>query len=254
MATRLLPPFYQVVDANGRPRSGARLYTYAAGTSTPLATYSDAGLTIANTNPVIADAAGMFGDIFIDNIEYHIVLRDANDVTVEDADPVGLIVGGASRTLLYAGALTGGAVTVPLLGATLIEFTISGGGMDAAASVGLYPRAGASQVTFDLTRTAFGGAAAALSSQTGIGISGVVLTGTGTAHIEGTLSVPPPATSGRIYASAEWHHVSTGPTWISNQIKAASSASAFNIDTVVFAVIPPATLWTGGRLVVLAKN
>lgn len=90
MAIRLLPPFYQVVDANGRPVIGARLYTYESGTSTPMATYADAGLTIANTNPVPANAAGMFPDIFADeSLEYHLVLKDRHDVTITDADPVG---------------------------------------------------------------------------------------------------------------------------------------------------------------------
>lgn len=116
MSIRLLPPFYQVVDANGRPQSGARLYTYESGTSTPLATYADAGLTITNTNPVLANAAGMFPDIFADESrEYHIVLRDRHDVTITDADPVGAKFGWSdmpvypSRTaaLLFASKTNG---------------------------------------------------------------------------------------------------------------------------------------------------
>lgn len=46
------------VSQNGEPVSGAAVYTYAAGTLTPLATHTDAAGTIANTNPVICDSQG----------------------------------------------------------------------------------------------------------------------------------------------------------------------------------------------------
>lgn len=88
MATRYFPPRSDAFDANGDPISGAKLYFYEAGTSTPLATYSDAALTVANSNPVIADSAGRFGEIFLlDDVAYKAVLTDASDVTIWTADP-----------------------------------------------------------------------------------------------------------------------------------------------------------------------
>ena len=45
-------------DNAGDPLAGGRLYTYAAGTSTPLATYSDQAGAVPNTNPVVLDARG----------------------------------------------------------------------------------------------------------------------------------------------------------------------------------------------------
>ena len=48
----------QFFDNNGVPLAGGKLCTFAAGTTTPLATYSDAGLLSPNTNPVILDAGG----------------------------------------------------------------------------------------------------------------------------------------------------------------------------------------------------
>lgn len=43
---------------NGVPAEGYLLYTFASGTSTPLATYQDANLLSANTNPIVLDDQG----------------------------------------------------------------------------------------------------------------------------------------------------------------------------------------------------
>ena len=46
-------PKLQFLDANGAPLAGGLLYTYAAGTTTPLASYTDSTGVTANTNPVV---------------------------------------------------------------------------------------------------------------------------------------------------------------------------------------------------------
>ena len=46
-------PKLQFFDNNGNPLVGGKLYTYAAGTTTPLATYTDASSGTPNTNPII---------------------------------------------------------------------------------------------------------------------------------------------------------------------------------------------------------
>jgi hypothetical protein len=48
----------QFFDNNGIPLAGGLLYTYAAGTSTPLATYTTQQATILNSNPIVLDSAG----------------------------------------------------------------------------------------------------------------------------------------------------------------------------------------------------
>ena len=60
MATTSLspPPKLQFFDANGNPLVGGFLYTYAAGTTTPLATYTDSTGVSANTNPIVLDSRG----------------------------------------------------------------------------------------------------------------------------------------------------------------------------------------------------
>ena len=49
---------WQFFDSNGVPLSGGLLYTYAAGTTTPLATYTTSVGNIANANPIVLDSAG----------------------------------------------------------------------------------------------------------------------------------------------------------------------------------------------------
>jgi hypothetical protein len=51
-------PRLQFLDNIGKPVSGGRVCTYAAGSSTPLATYSDPELRSPNTNPLVLDSAG----------------------------------------------------------------------------------------------------------------------------------------------------------------------------------------------------
>lgn len=72
-------------DSNGNPLAGGRLYTYAAGTSTPLATYSDAAGLVPNANPVVLDARGE-ATVFWGSAAYKVVLKDAADVTVWTQD------------------------------------------------------------------------------------------------------------------------------------------------------------------------
>lgn len=74
------------ITATGIPLVGGRLYTYAAGTSTPKTTFSDATGLVPNTNPVILDARGE-ATIFWDGA-YKVVLRDASDAVISTVDGV----------------------------------------------------------------------------------------------------------------------------------------------------------------------
>ena len=49
---------WQFFDNDGIPLSGGLLYSYAAGTSTPLATYTSFSGSIQNSNPIVLDSAG----------------------------------------------------------------------------------------------------------------------------------------------------------------------------------------------------
>jgi hypothetical protein len=67
-------PEVQFLDQNGVPLSGAYLCTYAGGTSTPLATYTDSTAATPNTNPVVLDTYGR-ASVWVGPSLYKFVLR-----------------------------------------------------------------------------------------------------------------------------------------------------------------------------------
>ena len=48
----------QFFDNTGLPLNGGLIYTYQAGSTTPLATYTDVNGTVANSNPIVLDSSG----------------------------------------------------------------------------------------------------------------------------------------------------------------------------------------------------
>lgn len=80
MAVIYTPHFVQFFDDNGDPLSGGKLYTYAAGTTTPKATYTTQAASVENSNPVILDSEGR-AIIFIEG-SYKFKLTDSSDVPI----------------------------------------------------------------------------------------------------------------------------------------------------------------------------
>ena len=75
------PKFYEH-DENGAPLAGGFVYTYISGTTTPLATYTDAGGGTANTNPVVLDSAGRCNMWLLTDYEYKFVVTSATGTPV----------------------------------------------------------------------------------------------------------------------------------------------------------------------------
>lgn len=82
----------QFFDNNGNPLTGGKLYTYAAGTTTPQTSYTTSAGNVAHANPIVLDAAGRVpagGEIWLtDGVNYKFVLKDANDVLIATYDNV----------------------------------------------------------------------------------------------------------------------------------------------------------------------
>lgn len=78
------------IDENGDPMVGAKLYFYDSSTTTPQVVYSDASLSTAIDQPILADARGMFPAIFLSPTpgSYRQQLTDSNDVLIFDDDDV----------------------------------------------------------------------------------------------------------------------------------------------------------------------
>lgn len=81
----------QFFDNDGNVLSGGKIYTYAAGTTTPQATYFTGAGNIAHSNPIILDSAGRVpgGEIWLtDGSSYKIVIKDANDTLIGTYDNI----------------------------------------------------------------------------------------------------------------------------------------------------------------------
>lgn len=82
----------QFFDNNGNVLSGGKIYTYEAGTTTPLATYTSRTGNTAHTNPIVLDSAGRVpgGEIWNNYAKlYKFVLKTSADVTIATYDNVG---------------------------------------------------------------------------------------------------------------------------------------------------------------------
>lgn len=82
----------QFFDNNGNPLSGGKIYTYEAGTTTPLVTYTSSTGNTAHTNPIVLDSAGRVpsgGEIWNALQLYKFVLKTSADATLATYDNVG---------------------------------------------------------------------------------------------------------------------------------------------------------------------
>ena len=78
----------QFFDNNGVPLAGGLIYTYQAGSSTPLATYQDNAGTIANANPIVLDSAGRVpNEIWLLNgYSYKFIIQSASGTSLITLD------------------------------------------------------------------------------------------------------------------------------------------------------------------------
>lgn len=89
MAQRFYAPIPREFTNAGAVGSGWKLYFYTTLTTTPITTYSNVGLSSANTNPVVADSNGRFAEIFVSDFSVvKAVLKDSSDNTIWTVDPV----------------------------------------------------------------------------------------------------------------------------------------------------------------------
>jgi hypothetical protein len=89
MATTSLSPTpkLQFFDANGAPLAGGLLYTYEAGSTTPLATYTDSTGVSANTNPIVLDSRGE-ANVWLGTESYKLALYTSTNVLIWTVDNI----------------------------------------------------------------------------------------------------------------------------------------------------------------------
>jgi hypothetical protein len=81
----------QFFDNSGNVLTGGKIYTYAAGTTTPQATYTTVSGNTAHPNPIILDAAGRVpgGEVWLTaGVTYKFVLRTSTDVLIGTYDNI----------------------------------------------------------------------------------------------------------------------------------------------------------------------
>ena len=125
MAVLAPQPKAQFFDASGNPLVGGKVYTYAAGTTTPLETYTSELADNPNTNPVILDSRGECNLWFSTASSYKVVLESATDVlqwTVDNISTYGTLASQNSNNV----AITGGTITGVTITGTTITGNISG--------------------------------------------------------------------------------------------------------------------------------
>ena len=112
----------QFFTNTGAVLTGGKLYTYAAGTTTPVATYTSSNGATAWTNPVVLDAAGRVsgsGEIWLTGgMRYKFVLKDSNDVLIATYDNINAI--GSVVIISYTG--TGSQVAFSISGSVANVF------------------------------------------------------------------------------------------------------------------------------------
>ena len=93
MALTLTPSPFQQVLVDGEPQSGAKIYTYVAGTTTNQATYTTATGDVANANPIVADAQGRYVAYLSAGASYKFKITTSADVAIDTQDNVGSVPG-----------------------------------------------------------------------------------------------------------------------------------------------------------------
>lgn len=97
----------QFFDDSGVPLAGGLIYTYAAGGTTPLVTYTSSTGLVAHPNPIVLDSAGRINEIWIaEGTSYKFVLKSSTNVLIGSFDnlfpiaslPVSIANGGTGAT------------------------------------------------------------------------------------------------------------------------------------------------------------
>jgi len=246
----------QFFSNSGVPLAGGLLYTYAAGTTTPLATYTTAAGSTANSNPIVLNSAGRLdNEVWLTStLTYKFLLKDSGGVTIatyDDIPGIGSVSGLTSGTSILSGNGSGGFSNVVIgsnlsfVGGTL-SATTGGSGAGTVTSVALTAPAAFTVTGSPVTTTGtlaltYSGTPVPVSSG-GTGTSTLtansVVLGNGTSAVQ----LVAPGTAGNVL-------VSDGTTWASGPN--AGTTTALAVGTYCFAratSFPFGTIYPGNDI------
>lgn len=126
---QLIPnPILQFFDSNGIPLAGGKLFSYAAGTTTPQPTFTDATGSVQNPNPLILDSEGKC-EVWMNNSGYKFTLQDYLGVPQWTVDQVFLVPPGFIGTTQIA---DGSVTSVKIASQAIITALIADGAVTTA--------------------------------------------------------------------------------------------------------------------------
>lgn len=170
------PPKLQFFTAGGVPLSGGKLYSYAAGTTTPLTTYTSSSGNTANTNPVILDSRGE-ADVWFSSATYKLKLTSSTDVEIWTVDNLN----GPNQATLASLAASNGS--------SLVGYIQSGSGA-VATTVQARLRQYVSVIDFGADTSGVSSSSAAFTSANNLSNQVVITKGTYLLSTSVTFTVP----------------------------------------------------------------
>jgi len=217
MATLTLTPspYQSVFDTAGNPVVGALINTYLAGTTTPVATYTDSAGTVPNANPIVADSAGRYVAYLTPGVSYKFVITTSALVAIRTVDNILAVPGSASNLDIT------GTVGETVTDNQLVYLSDGSSGKTA----GQWFKA-------DSTNT--------YSSQTpelGIAPAGITSGNSGTIRLSGQLTNLSSLTVGALYYASTAGAITTTPSTIKRFVGQADTATS-----LVFSPDPPPPL------------
>jgi hypothetical protein len=131
IATLSPSPKMQFFTAAGVPLVGGKLFTYASGTTVPLATYTTSAATALNTNPIILDSRGE-ANVWFGPSRYTLLLKDSLDNLIWTVDGINstqgvqnpVIVATAGQTVFTVAEYGLGGYLMVFVNGLLKEFNV----------------------------------------------------------------------------------------------------------------------------------
>jgi hypothetical protein len=248
-------PRLQFFGNDGKPLVGGKLYTYAAGTTTLLATYIDWYGVTPNTNPIILDSRGE-ASVWLGTARYKFVLKDANDVEIYTQDNLIMSPGadGAGAYGTWPIDISGNAATATTASTAAYATTAGSagtvtGGYVQSVTAGTNITIGGTATNPVINAASAGGTVTSVSGSGSYGFSltGGPITGSGTLNV----TPPTPGTSGNVLTS-------NGTNWVSQTFT--GSTTFGGVGTYAFCVftstpaIQPGNTTAGSNLAYSGTN
>lgn len=210
-----ISPLVRMPLYNGAIAGSGKIYVYLSGTSTPVTTYNNAALTVANTNPIITDDNGEAIIYVATGQALRMLFTTSGGATIRDIDPIYIdpiltnltaSVSDLNLTTTYLSGITPGTTTaskalvvdsnkrMDVLTVGTLSLGAGAGTAITASATELNKLTGCTAVTADLNKTAklwLQGANLASAATTDLStVTGdfVTITGTTTITSFGTLS------------------------------------------------------------------